>query len=236
MSFISVTDIREILEPTTRYLFLDCEGVVEACLIRSVFKDSVLVYHQSSPFKSKTPLKGFFVAASGRGIVQFHAQCQREKGIKSALALYRVAIDLPGLVLVNRRVFIRHAYERPVPILFEFEGKPVKARLVNISEGGLRMDLNDTLPSNVVFEFQLTLPRKKGPPFKFHTDGLVIYCTPEDDPRHFVAGIAFVAPRFRNEEERDRFKKESEGFKKYLVEEFEEKKSGKPASGKPESG
>ncbi len=222
MTFIPVTDLREILEPTTRYLFLECDGVVEACLIQSVFKESFLVYHHSSPFISKSLVKGFFVAASGRGIVQFSAQCRRERRTKSTLSLYRVVLDLKGLVLINRRLFIRHAYERPVPILFDFEGRPIKARLVNISEGGLRIDLNDILPSNVVFEFQLTLPRTKGAVFQFHTDGLVIYCTPEDNPRHFMAGIAFVAPRFRNEEEREKFKKESTALKKYLAQEFGE--------------
>ena len=81
--------------------------------------------------------------------------------------------------------------------------------LVNISEGGLRMSVTSKIPANVIYHFSLDLPVSREP-LHFETDGLVLYCEPEERPERFMMGVTFVAPVFENVEDQKNYQKSRE--------------------------
>lgn len=223
MDTLRIKEIKDILEPTSRYIFLDGNGMTEACLIRGVEKNAFVVYHHDNDSSSPSEISGYFPAASGKGVVRFEGECERCKpsAEHSPFFLYRLNVNLNRLSIVDRREFIRFKLQKPIPVSFHYEEKFIRASLINISEGGLRMMLTEPLPQNVIFQFELKLPRARGgAPFELHTDGLVVYCAPENDPRHFIAGVSFVAPRFLNSHEKEEYQQQQRLLVEYLASEF----------------
>ena len=194
-------NVAEILDPHSKYVFLDDEGMTEAFLIRGV-KENLILAQRTSPFEAKRR-SGYFVAASGCGVIRFEAELGRFEKKEGLLSFQ---INPTSLKMVDRREFHRHHFKYPLPIYLKCEGKFIKAFLVNISEGGLRMTVNRQLPTQIVFNFELKLPRPQES-LDFVTDGLIVYCEPEEDPAHFMTGVAFIAPEFSSEKERQAYQK-----------------------------
>lgn len=212
MAKIKVKSVKEILDPHSRFIFFDDEGINEAFVIAGVEKN--LVYLECPEgHHSGQARDGYFVAASGRGIVRFSGfvtLLPAKPG--SRLAYYQVVLDLTDLELMNRRSFSRHDCKFPMPMALACDGKKVKARMTNISEGGVRIRTETRLPTQVVFGLQLNLGD-----LNFSTDGLLVYSEPEQDPTSFVAGIMFVAPAFKNNEEKADYTKAQNLFRNFLA-------------------
>lgn len=203
MSSLKITNLKEILDPQARHIFLDDQSMTEAVVICGVEEGYFLVHnkHQSLSIGNR---QGYFVASNGRGIVRFEGDCQvfAQKEVKDVpFNIYKISINLNELKIINRREFIRYEFRYPLPILFRHDDQLVEATLINISEGGLRMTVSKKLPTQVVYQFEINLPKEPGI-FHFSTDGLVAYCEPEDHPNSFMAGVSFVAPAFSNESEK----------------------------------
>lgn len=215
--------IKEILEPSSRYLFLDDEGMNQAFLINSVEKNTFVIMEQQRQLDSKER-KGYFVAASGKGVVRFTGQLnplpEKDSKIQAPLTLYKLEVNLKDLKLINRREFIRHELKTPIPISFNYEGRFIQATLVNISEGGLRMSVGEPLPTNLVFHFEINLPLASKKSFYFKTDGLIVYSDPEEKPTRFMTGVSFIAPHFSNEEEKRTYVGQKEQLSYHVKHDF----------------
>lgn len=199
-----IDSIKDILSPQARYFFLDDEGFTEAILFTALEHNSFLIHHPKGlPLKKRS---GFFIAADGKGIVRFEGSCEALKPGSQEKKLYRLDVDMDSLDLKNRREFVRHTFENPTPVLFKCNGKNVQAYISNISEGGLRMSVDEKLPTQVVYHFEMTLPdTQEQKSFIFQTDGMVVYCEPETDPGAFIAGVTFIAPSFENKNDKENF-------------------------------
>lgn len=193
MTPFKVKNVQSVLDPHAKYIFLDDEGMTEALLIRGVQGNLVLVEQGNTQIKKRS---GYFVASSGRGIIRFEAEIGKAPKKTGGLK-----INPKSLQLVDRREFHRHQFNYPLPIYLRCEGKFIKAFLINLSEGGLRMTVNRKLPTQVVFSFELKLPRPDES-LDFKTDGLIVYCEPEENPAQFMTGVSFIAPEFESEKEK----------------------------------
>lgn len=202
-------NVSDILDPHSKYIFLDDEGMTEACLIRGVEGNLVLVEWGETEAKKRS---GYFVASSGLGIIRFEAKRTKAVGKKNMAGLL---IDSKSLRQVDRREFHRHHFTYPLPIYLRCEGKFIKAFLINISEGGLRMTVNRKLPTQIVFNFELKLPRPDDP-LDFKTDGLIVYCEPEENPAQFMTGVSFIAPEFETEKERQNYLLARQALSRYI--------------------
>lgn len=213
-----VKDLKEIIDPKARYLFLDDQGMTEAFLITSVEKQSIIVSYEGLP-KPEQRRAGYFVAPSGQGIVRFTGTlaCLQQTSSPLPLPLYRLTPDLAHLKLIDRREFIRKVLPHPVMILFNFESQYIQTKLINLSEGGLRLSANRPLPMNIISQFELKLPQPRKSPFEFKTDGLVVYSEPEEDPAFFMIGVSFIAPKFLNEEEKKSYQEQRKQLSHYLT-------------------
>ncbi len=226
---MALENIEQILEPDSKYLFLDDDGMTQACRIRGVEGRSLLFFHPDSlrsldddtTVSGSFTRKGYFTAREGKGIVRFEGRCWKKAGdsSKHSLPLYRLTIDWDHLKLVDRREFIRHKLKQSLPLVFQYDGRMIEAELVNISEGGLCLKVSRPMPLNIIFELDLKLPRSgTSTPFHFHTDGLVVYSNYEKGTG-LVTGVAFVAPRFMTETERLEYQNQRHLFLEYLAEE-----------------
>ncbi|MDO8520473.1 MAG: PilZ domain-containing protein [Deltaproteobacteria bacterium] len=209
MNFKSKT-VTSLLDPHSKYIFLDDEGMTEAFAIRGVEKNLVLIKKEDCTAKKRS---GYFVAESGRGVIRFEARLASLAGKKGGIC--GLAVDPKTLKLTDRREFLRFEFPYPLPVYLRCEGKFIKAHLVNISEGGLRMSINRKLPTQIVFNFELKLPRPDEP-LTFATDGLIVYCEPEENPSHFMTGVSFIAPEFPTEKERLGYLKARENLARYI--------------------
>lgn len=209
-----IKDVQTILDPRSKYIFLDDHGMTEAFPIRGV-KSNLILIEAGLEGKDNRKRSGYFVAVSGRGIVRFESSVKKISAKKSKGVITALSILLKSLQMVDRREFLRHFFERPLPILMKCEGKNVEALAVNMSEGGFRLSVDRLLPTQVVYHFEITLPVGE-PPFTFKSDGLVVYCEPEDDPARFMAGIALIAPEFSSAKERKEYQKQRAKIVEFL--------------------
>lgn len=211
-------ELKEVIDPKARHVFLDDTGVTEALSLRGIAKDSFLV--ESLGEITKTDVrKGYFVSSDKSCIVRFTCRIMAmdEEGKGHAARRCELKVDLSSLKRVDRRQFPRHQMKSPLPITFNFDDQFIRAYLVNISDGGMRMALDHRLPAHVTYEFDLKLPDRHGS-LRFKTDGLVVYCEPEADPKVFITGVMFVAPHFRHEGERIAYQNEKINLSRYLAE------------------
>ncbi|MBX7148275.1 PilZ domain-containing protein [bacterium] len=193
---MTISNLKEILDPKARYIFLDDQGLTEALMLTGIEDHSFLVVDPKSDINGKDR-SGFFVAANGRGIVRFKATGQKA-------GVYKLNADFSSFNIINRRESERIRVNVPIPIYLSCDGKRVEASLVNISEGGVRLVADEKLPLHAVYHFELSLPHKNGPVL-FKTDGMVVYAEPEEDPDTFMTGITFVAPAFKSDEEKNNY-------------------------------
>lgn len=206
MNRLKITNLKEILDPHARHLFFDDQGLTEALQIVEVDENSV-VLQGKSPGKKR---EGYFIASNGRGIVRFKGELEPISD-----AVCRLKLNLSKLKLINRREFNRYEFGIPVPISLKCDEKFVKASLINVGEGGLRMSVGRRLPTQVTYQFEVSLP-KGGETFSFKTDGLIVYCEPEEAPDRFMAGVTFIAPKFSSEEERKSYQKSRRDLARFL--------------------
>lgn len=217
MEFSKIKELKEVIDPKARHVFLDDTGVTEALSLRGIEKDSFLVQFQGEIAKADDR-KGYFVASDQGCIVRFTCRIipVDYKGKGHIEGCCELKVDLSSLKRVDRRQFPRHQMKSPLPITFNFADQFMRAYLVNISDGGMRMALDHRLPAHVTYEFDLKLPDRHGS-FRFKTDGLVVYCEPEADPQVFITGVMFVAPHFRHEGERIAYHNEKINLSRYLA-------------------
>lgn len=202
-------NLKEILDPHARHLFFDDQGLTEALQIAEVDEDSiVLQVSDKKPTKKKR--EGYFIASNGRGIVRFKGELEPISD-----AICRLKLNLSKLKLINRREFNRYEFKMPIPISLKCDEKFVKASLINVGEGGVRMSVGKRLPTQIAYQFEVSLP-KGGGTFSFKTDGLIVYCEPEEVPDRFMAGVTFIAPKFSNEKEKESYLKSRKDLATFL--------------------
>lgn len=184
--------IKNLLDPKARYLFLEQEGLVQALRIRGVIGDSI-VLDDAGDYAGQ--VGGFFIAANGRGIVRYRGQLM---GVDSQPGLSYLKMELGTLQVINRREFNRYRLRSSPPVLFKYDGRLVKAELIDLSEGGCRVRAMERLPSPEIYQLEIKLAAKKTV-WHFKTDGLVVYSEPELDPQYFMTGLCFVTPTFKQD-------------------------------------
>ncbi|EKD42817.1 MAG: hypothetical protein ACD_73C00006G0001 [uncultured bacterium] len=199
---MKISDLKDTADSLARYVFLDDEGLTEACEIIGIIDNRFLVRslnHQT--FLKKRA--GYFVGKEGMGIIRFSGVMERVIHIQNMNGndVYWISPELKDCEVINRRLFNRFQMSYLVPLYFKKDANLIKASLVNLSEGGLRMTVTERLPPNIMHCFEMTLPCGNDS-FKFVSDGLVVYCEPESNPENFLTGVTFVAPLFESDEER----------------------------------
>lgn len=213
MNALKVNHLKEIVDPFSRYLFLLENQIPHAFLLCGVEKNSFVITDPRQPSMGRS-FKGYFVASHGRGVVHFQGS---EDPIDASLC--RILVQLDSMQIENRRAFYRQRLNKPRFITFEFQNKTIEALLVDMSEGGFRLSLDERLPTQMMVQFELKFPQSD-PMFVFKTDGLVVYCEPEETPDSFVAGIHFVAPHFANDQERKTYEQSRKELKTVIQPRF----------------
>lgn len=215
MGSLKVRHLKEILDPQARYIFIEDGGMTRALGLSRVEKDSLYLTARSRlPMASRGTAEGYFTASDGKGVVLFSGAMEAVPKAKSD-RIWRLKPNLKSLELVNRRQFVRYGLKTPLSISLECDEKPIRALLVNISEGGLRMSVTSKIPANVIYHFALDLPFSPEP-LHFETDGLVLYCEPEERPERQMTGVTFVAPVFENVEDQKAYQKSRERLAYFL--------------------
>lgn len=215
MGTVKVRHLKEILDPQARYVFIEDAGLTRALVLSRVEKDSLyLTARGRLPFSGRGSAEGYFTASDGKGVVLFSGALEQIPKAKTE-KIWRLKPNLKSLELVNRRQFVRYALKAPLSIALECDAKPVRALLVNISEGGVRMSVSSKIPANVIYHFALDLPFSPEP-LHFETDGLVLYCEPEERPERFMTGVTFVAPVFEKVEDQKTYQKSRERLAYFL--------------------
>jgi len=211
---LQVNDIKDLIEPATRYLFLYEQGATHAFRIRGIHSDFIIAFHPEHflPWKQR---EGYFQAAGGLGMVVFRSDGNLVEGTADThhLPLYKIRLDTDRLSLINRRQFTRYTLVKPRPIFFHCDGRMLEANIINLSEGGMRLECQEALPKNVTLHFEINLPATKGGDL-FKTDGVVVYSEPEDSHHHFMTGISFVMPKYLSGDEKKKYLKSLQDFKK----------------------
>lgn len=187
-------NIAQILDPGAKHVFLVKDGLTHAFAIAHVENDYLL-------FRSDAPLgfipdEGYFAAREGSGIVRFQKmplQSTNEELYKKMGAYFhRISLAQTDFQITNRRNHLRYELKSRIPLTISFDDKTITARMVNISEGGMRLETSAPISCNVIchFDFVLeaTLP-------VFRLDGVVVYSGKEEEGGkwHDVVGVSFVA-------------------------------------------
>ncbi len=193
--------LKNLCEPLTRFVFLDDEGLTEACEIIGITDNRFLVRTKNiQGYLQKR--RGYFSGRNGIGIVRFEGLLEKvTSAAHEQSGVYWLSPDLKKCEVTNRRLFNRFQLKFVIPIYFKSDGELIKASLVNISEGGLRMTAERRLSSSVNYSLEVMLPCGSES-IKLKTDGVVVYCEPETNPHYFVTGVSFVAPKFEAVEQR----------------------------------
>ncbi len=209
-------NLNDYLDPAARYVFLDDDLMTEACSLRGVTGLNMVVKYDGNPFVLRRR-KGYFVAAGGKGVVRFEGEmeCLFPSADSTKNNLYRLSVIPTTLSSVNRRQFIRYDLQEKLPIYFKCQDDLIKAVLMDISEGGMRLSMNKRLPLQVTHSFDLHLPCGMET-VDFKTDGMIVYCEPEDDPQEFVTGVTFLAPSFESEQKKYAYMKDRMALSDFL--------------------
>lgn len=210
-----IKDIKQILEPSARFIFIQSSELPRAYALAGVVGKNVLVVTlEPHDTLLDGALEGFFAAANGGGIVRFQAQATKEKTATGFLG--KIEIDMESLRIQNRRESLRHSFDSPVPVLLYEEDGIIDARIINMSEGGMRLSVARRLATQVICQFQLKLPTSEGV-FEFVTDGLVVYSEPEEKHDRFMTGVSFVEPTLNTAEQKNAYRMRLTQLKIYLT-------------------
>src|SRR3989339_1988135 len=199
-------DLKKILDPNTRYIFLTTNEINHAFPVVHV-KDNLIFFSNEKEI-TEDYQSGHFLAQGDEGIVLFTNPVviplkdvtKEEYGA----FLYVINFDNTDYSITNRRLSARYEFKEFLPVSFQVYGDMMTAQLINISAGGLRLRVNTCLHRNVFCHFKITLPIQ-GKNVCFETDGIVVYSEPEKSHNNFLTGISFVAPDFANKSEHQRY-------------------------------
>ncbi|MBU0506401.1 MAG: PilZ domain-containing protein [bacterium] len=213
-------DLKNILDPKTRYIFFTEGDLTHAYPIIHV-KANQLFFTAKEPLPEKID-GGHFLAQGEAGIVQFDAPtCLLiTTNPKENMELYLYVIDFSSLdySLTNRRASMRYEFKEFIPISFQVYGELMTAQLINISEGGLRLRLSTPLNKNVVCRFSIKLPLENED-FHFETDGIVVYSdTEQQQQNNYITGISFVVPEATSGEDKEKHIASKEAIRRFVFE------------------
>ncbi len=210
-------DLKSLLDPKTRYIFLTQGEFTHAFPVVHVKED--LLY-----FSSKKPLpanidSGHFLAQGNAGIVQFSKPevMSLQETSKHNLDLILHVIDFSNLdySITNRRISMRYEFKEFIPITFHVYGEVMTAQLINISEGGLRIRATTPLKNNIVCHFKISLPNDEEK-LSFETDGIVVYSEHEKQHDNYMAGISFVVPDFKTDVDKEKYLESKETLRRFV--------------------
>jgi hypothetical protein len=212
-------DLKNILDPQTRYIFFSEGELTHAYPIIHV-KDNQLFFTAEQALSDKID-GGHFLAQGEAGIVRFEKpQCLLvTTNPKENIELFLYALDFSKLdySLTNRRASMRYEFKEFIPISFLVYGELMTAQLINISEGGLRLRVNTPLNKNVVCRFSIKLPLEDED-FYFETDGIVVYSDTEQQKNNYVTGISFVISETTSEEDKEKHIFSKEAIRRFVLE------------------
>ena len=196
-------NIKELIDPKTRYVFLANAEETFAGAIVHVDPD---VIYFSSP-KTTPPASDviYFLAQGAAGIVQFNKPrvefLQTTSTAQMPVHLYRVNFEALDYTIINRRRSFRYEFKDFFPVSFNVFGEYMAARLMNISEGGLRMCVDTPIHKDVLCHLQIKIPHEEQA-IRFNTDGVIVYADRNEDTKQITVGISFVTPDFSSDSDR----------------------------------
>lgn len=211
------TDIKSLIDPTVRHVFLTGHDISYAFPIIGV--DGPYIF-----FCSQRPLeeafeRGHFLATDNKGIVQFDNpvidSLSEEKVTEHGAHIHRLDLSDVEIVASNRRDQARYVFDHFVPFTFSVFGESIPAQLVNISDGGLRMQVNVPVKKNIFCQLQLRLPFGNDR-LSFLTNAIVVYVE-KKSKLEYTVGLNFVAPDFQSETEKQDYIEAKEKLRAYIL-------------------
>jgi hypothetical protein len=193
-------DLRSLLDPKTRFVFLSGAGLTRAYHIAHVTET---VFYLTSPTEISDELEsGHALAANGAGILIFEKPKLEAMPSGDDVILYRIDMANLNFSISNRRLYARYEFSDYQAVAFSHYGELVVGRMANIGEGGLRLMTDRPIQSNVVCRFEIRLSAD----FVFITDGVVVYSDWSDETeKQAIVGISFVAPNFTSEADKQTY-------------------------------
>jgi len=210
-------DLKTTMHPNARHVFFQKGDLSYAFTILHV--DGSFIY-----FRSQSPIKesfesGHFLSFEDKGIVQFSEpqidSLAEENCEKFGAHVHRLNLKDVDLSISNRRTTARFEFQNFIPFVFSVYGETISAQLVNISDGGLRMQVNTHLKKDVLCQLELNLPEEEGR-LIFSTNAVVVYVE-ETGKNTYMVGLSFVAPDFENDDEKQDYISAKEGLRSYIL-------------------
>ncbi|MBF0104773.1 MAG: PilZ domain-containing protein [Deltaproteobacteria bacterium] len=210
-------DLKQILDPQARYVFLLRDAASFAFPI--VHVEQNFLYFSSQKEFARPFDEGYFVAQDTEGIVRFtnpHIESLKNNPQQAlGLLLHRIDFEKTAYAISNRRQNVRYVFKDFIPISFNVFGESMMAQLVNISEGGLRMCIDTPIKTNVLCHLEVRLPID-GTTVTLNTNGLVVYAGRDEDSSKNMVGICFITPEFVSAKEKKRYFEAKEVLKKFI--------------------
>lgn len=194
------------MAPQARHVFLRCDSLSYAFPI--VHVEDHWLY-----FSSQQNLPGFFetghfLAEDQKGIVRFdnpQIESLKEQTKKDLdLQLHRIDFGSTSYEVTNRRQAPRHNFKDFLPMSFNIFGESMAAQLVNISQGGLQMNVDTPLKTNILCHLELKLPQNEKNVL-LKTNGMVVYCGKEAEKSKYSVGLSFITPEFVSAENKAQY-------------------------------
>lgn len=204
-------ELKSLLHPKAKHIFIKFGDLVRAYPIAHV-EDHALYFLAESEFTDK-PTQGYFIARNNEGIVLFENPNPEMLPYRPDAVLYRIITDELNYSVTNRRLYQRVEFAEFRPLMFRYYGDHIVGHMVNISEGGIRMNLDRSIELNTICHFEIRLTQD----FTFKTDGVVVRSGYSDDSKkQAVIGIHFLAPAFRSDEEKVSYQQDQKKLSDYL--------------------
>lgn len=193
-------DLKSLLDPKTRFVFLTGDGLTRAYVIAHV-TETVLYFTANAELPEQME-SGHILASGGAGIFLFEKPKLEAMPSGNQSILYRIEMKTLNFSISNRRLYARYEFPEYQAVAFNHYGELVVGRMANISEGGLRLMTDRPIQSNVVCRFEIRLSSD----FVFNTDGVVVYSDWSDETqKQAIVGISFVAPEFTDESDKKNY-------------------------------
>ena len=196
-------NLKKLIDPKTRYVFLASDEETFAGII--VHVDTEAIYFSSTKTTPPASHVIYFLAQGSVGVVQFNKPrvefLQTTTDVQVPVHLYRVNFEALDYTIINRRRSFRYEFKDFFPVSFNVFGEHMAARLMNISEGGLRMCVDTPIHKDVLCHLQIKIPHKKQA-IRFDTDGVIVYADRNEDIKQITVGISFVTPDFSSDADR----------------------------------
>ncbi|MBF0493466.1 MAG: PilZ domain-containing protein [Deltaproteobacteria bacterium] len=150
-------DLKKIIDPKLPLFFLTLKDKNKPIFIRRVYPQSLLVdLHPEMIQTSK--IKGFVVAESGQGILEFEANLKLDKLDQEHFDVVEIYIISGSLKKTNRRQSYRLTWASPISAkLITQNNQEIIAKILNLSAEGILFSDEGKLASDEIYQLHLDL-------------------------------------------------------------------------------